>query len=485
MNFSLLCDDPACLPLLWAIARSPEDELVAVACDDRMWGGVESLCPGARRVADWQQLLLVPDVDCVIVSGISGTVLEGARRIASAADGRLLVIFPDVRQTASFAYALWPLAEEGRVALYPALPWRLDPRWRAVHERVRATGRDAIREVRLQREQPAGRSLLAEADVERMLLADADALRWLLGSYTQATCLVAGTSASGLASATVRLSGSGLPEAEWSARPGASGPACRVEVVTDHGPIRMEITAPVAGVQWDEERESEGEADVGVLLLEDIRSRRSAATRGPSWSEVVRAFDVVEAARRSLRRRRTVEIGSEEISERRQFKSHMTAGGCGVLMFTMCAVIGALVFGAIADPRDPGQKRSAAADLIVRDTEFVPERAELTPAGVEHVAEMPARMWQTTAEVLVEPSGGETAELDEARREAVAAVLTEKGAQNADSRTVVRALEGEWFETAMVLVWVGAFAPLGVMLVLQGLIVLARPGEEHEYRGQA
>jgi hypothetical protein len=238
----------------------------------------------------------------------------------------------------------------------------------------------------------------------------------------------------------------------------------------------MEISTPVPAAQGDD-REPDNEPDPGLLLLADIRSRRNAGHQGPAWSDVVRAFDVVEAARRSLRRRRTVEIGSEEISERRQFKSHMTAGGCGVLMFTLLAVIGALVFGAVADPRDSAQKRSAAADLIVRQSEFVPAEAELTPEGTEHVAEMPDRMWQTTAEVLVEPSLGQAGGLDEARRAEVATVLTENGAPDADSRTVVRALEGEWFETAMVLVWVGAFLPLGVMLALQGLIVLARPAE--------
>jgi hypothetical protein len=155
----------------------------------------------------------------------------------------------------------------------------------------------------------------------------------------------------------------------------------------------------------------------------------------------------------------------------------MTAGGCGVLVFTLFAVIGALVFGAVADPRDPAQKRSAAADLIVRQSEFVPAKPELTPDGIAHVGEMPERMWQTTAEVLVEPSAALDGQLDEARRAAVADVLSDRGAQDADSRTVVRALDGEWFETVMVLVWIGAFLPLGVMLALQGLIVLARPTE--------
>lgn len=474
MNFALLSDDPACLPLLGGIARSPEDGLVAAACGDEIWRAVAAINPETGRVAGWQQLLLQPGLDAIIVAGISATVMEGARRIAAAESAPPLVIFPDARQGATFAYALWPLEEEGRTRLIPALPQRLDPRWQALRDRLRKVGRTAIRHVRLQREVPETDRLLSLTDADRLLLADADLLRWLVGNYSHVTCLASGAVEAGVTSVTVTLSGNGLPEAEWTVRAGDVR-SCRIEIVTDRETIREVFDAAPPPALFDEERMPDDQPDPGRLLLEEVRRRRGGAGGGATWSDVVRAFDVVDAARRSLRRRRTVEIGSEEISERRQFKSSMAAVGCGVLMFTMFAVIGALIFGAVADPRDAAQQRSAAADLIVYETEFVPATSELTPIGEAHVAGMPNRLWQTTAEVLVERSAAADAELDEARRATVVAALAAHGARDVEGRTVLWTLHGLWFESVMTWVWIGAFTPLGVTLALQLLIVLARP----------
>ena len=480
MKFALLSDDPACLALLGGIARSPDDRLVAAACSDEMWRAVAAVCPEAERFADWQQLLLQPGLDAIIVAGISSTVMEAARRIAAAESAPPLVVFPDARQGATFAYALWPLEEEGRARLIPALTQRLDPRWQALRNRLQKVGRKAIRHVRLQREVPETDRLLSLADADRLLLADADLLRWLVGNYSHVTCLASGAAEAGVTSITVTLSGNGLPEAEWTAR-ASDVRSCRIEIVTDRATIREEFDASPPPAQFGEERTPDGASDSGGLLLEEVRRRLDSDGGGESgggtWSDVVRAFDVVDAARRSLRRRRTVEIGSEEISERRQFKSSMAAVGCGVLMFTMFAVIGALIFGAVADPRDAAQQRSAAADLIVYETEFVPSTSELSPPGEAHVAGMPNRLWQTTAEVLVERSAAADAELDEARRATVVAALSAHGARDVEGRTVLWTLHGLWFESVMRWVWIAAFTPLVLTLALQLLIVLARPAE--------
>ncbi len=477
MNFALLSDDPACLPLLWAIAQSPEDQLVAAACDDEIWWGVAALSPGTERVADWQQLILQPDIDVIIVAGISATVLEAARRIAASERKSLLVIYSDARQEATFAYALWPLEEEGRARLLPALSLRLDPRWRALRSRLENSGRGSIRHIRLQRDVPSPDRLLTSSDADRLLLADADLLRWLIGPYSHVTCLTSGKTDAGVTSVTVTLSGDKLPEAEWTARAIEGERSCRIEIVTDRETIREEFDAAPPRGGFDDERPPDEQPGQGSLLLDEIHRRRDGTGVGAAWSDVVRAFDVVDAARRSLRRRRTVEIGSEEISERRQFKAHMAAGGCGVLMFTLFAVIGALLFGAVADPRDAAQKRSAAAGLIVQETEFEPRSPQLTPAGETHVAAMPNRLWQTTAEVLVERSAAADAELDESRRRSVVETLTAHGARDVDSRTVLWTLSGLWFETAMIWVWIAAFTPLAILLTLQILILLARPAE--------
>jgi hypothetical protein len=53
-----------------------------------------------------------------------------------------------------------------------------------------------------------------------------------------------------------------------------------------------------------------------------------------AWREVLHAAEIVEAAGRSLERRRTIELHHEPLSERAIFKSQMAALGCGVLMLT-------------------------------------------------------------------------------------------------------------------------------------------------------
>src|SRR5688572_22023871 len=117
MKFVLLGDDPACLPLLRAIARASQHELAAAAHAGQLDTLLAETAPQARRLADWRELLVEPNVTAAIVAGFAPEILEGARALARA--GTTLVVFPDVRQTAGFAYDLWPMDDEGRVRLIP------------------------------------------------------------------------------------------------------------------------------------------------------------------------------------------------------------------------------------------------------------------------------------------------------------------------------------------------------------------------------
>src|SRR5262245_61336397 len=115
MKFVLIGDDPTCLPLLRAIAHAPAHELAVAAHAGELWPQVAALFVHTRVGADWQALLIEPDVAVAIVAGHSPDVLEGAKSLARA--GISLVVFPDVRQTAGFVYDLWPFDDEGRACL--------------------------------------------------------------------------------------------------------------------------------------------------------------------------------------------------------------------------------------------------------------------------------------------------------------------------------------------------------------------------------
>ncbi len=94
------------------------------------------------------------------------------------------------------------------------------------------------------------------------------------------------------------------------------------------------------------------------------------------WADAVRAFDLLDAARRSLKRRRTVELQFESTSERSQFKTHMTTIGCGLLLFTMFGLIGLLFAGRMLDPRDAQQKQSEVAGFVLRESDFEGARTQ-------------------------------------------------------------------------------------------------------------
>lgn len=450
MNFALLGDDPACQPLLRAIAQSPQHGLTAVACGE---------APGVRSVANWQALLVEPDLSAVIVAGHAPEILEGARGLAR--EGKPLIVLLDVRQTAAFAYDLWPVEDEGRAVLCPLFSHDLSGDATAIADQQRATGLGLVWFVQLERVVVAdANGLLPLADVENALLNDADLLRRLFGNYSRITCVPVGLTERGVAVMNATLAGDGLPEVTWRCSAATDSPSAQLTVTGHRGSFKANLLS------------ASGDDDaVADSALKIVERRLAGAKTRPQWSEVVRAFDVVDASRRSIRRRRTIEIGSEEISEVRQFKSLMTAAGCGVLTYTLLGVIAALVAGSLLDPRDAAQRRAEAAGFIVRPAEFQAGGAELNDEGGTHVKEIAARLWQTTADVIVVP---ESPDLDAQRQATVETALTAAGASSAERRVITRPLEGVWFQRAMIGVWAIVFGPLVIVLLLQFVGLAAR-----------
>jgi hypothetical protein len=93
-----------------------------------------------------------------------------------------------------------------------------------------------------------------------------------------------------------------------------------------------------------------------------------------------------------------------------------------------------------------------ATDFVIHRNEFVDNSSELSPYGRDHVAEIAARMSSAPFPVLVQRSENNSdPELDAARRQLVARVLTDLGNPDADHRTIVsqpysngiNAIEGE------------------------------------------
>jgi myo-inositol 2-dehydrogenase/D-chiro-inositol 1-dehydrogenase len=78
-----------------------------------------------------------------------------------------------------------------------------------------------------------------------------------------------------------------------------------------------------------------GEWDAKSAILRVLEEASPDQEPSPGLTDGTRAMEVAEAAARSLRRGRTIDLDYEEMSEAGNFKSVMTSIGCGLLLGTM------------------------------------------------------------------------------------------------------------------------------------------------------
>jgi hypothetical protein len=219
--------------------------------------------------------------------------------------------------------------------------------------------------------------------------------------------------------------------------------------------------------------------DAGAAVLDELAAASAGEkTAFGTWADLARDFDLVEGALRSVRKRRTIDVHFEATSERSQFKTQMTAIGCGVLVLTLLGIIAVLIAGAALDPRNTTEIMAEAADSIVALEEFENRSPNLTPAGRKRVADIAGRARSRPGRrfpVLVEEATNADAQLNERRRQNVVKLLLDAGVDRADDAAVLAPVRGRKFGTAMRIARIAVWLPLLIFLSFQALLFVARP----------
>ncbi len=463
MSFALLGDDSAALPLLRAATESGHKLIRAVFAERlRAQNGTLAAMPQSR----WEDLLIDGNVEAVIVAGDSEEIQTAAKQLA--ASGKPLLIVPKAEFGAACAYELSLIHDDSQVVLMPAFAHRNDVDLQALSQRMKAGELGAVRRLQIEVELPASgdgdsRPLLAEGEIEAAAILDIDLLRWLGGNYDQVTSLRSGQTERGCSQATLTLAGAGLPDATWNARRG-DAISWRLTIETERGSEVISLAAQSAS------------RNASQLLLSFVEVCRGEHAAPCDWSDAVRVFDVLDAARRSLRRRRTIDLHFEALSERSQFKTQMTAIGCGLLVLTLILMLGLLGLGSLLDSRDRAFRDSASAGLLLTDSDFESHTAELTSAAQTRLGKLAEQLKEEPKSVYLEPSDHPPApELDQRRREQVAVRLKELGVVAADHRTLLAPSRSSAWDTLMRVLRVAWIAPLVVFLLLQALLFVAKP----------
>lgn len=342
MNLALLGDDPTILPLLMAVSRSNVHRLSVAALPGRLAPDLSTRLPQVRQTDRWDQLLVDTSIEAVIVAGRSEAALEAARRLAS--EGKPLFLWPHGGETA-FAYELSLVRDDAKAPLVPLFPLRFDPAISALKDRIAAGELGRILHLQWERRIAAESSLvvplLRPEDMEEQLAGDADILRALGGNYDRVTALRTGVVDDRASSATVTLSGDNLPEATWQLNAVAATPSTAEPSGTAPWTLTVVGTTGRASVTSDAAR-----IDFDKLFRKEAPEAKPV---GGGWSDLLRVCETVDAARRSLKRRRTIDLHFETASERSQFKTQMTAIGCGVLFLTLLLVGAVMLVGSAFD----------------------------------------------------------------------------------------------------------------------------------------
>lgn len=348
-NWALLGDGAAIRPLITAIARNADEKGESAGAARRhRWVAVVRLdaadaphvplegVAGVRYLSSWEELITFSEADAVVASGSSPELLTAVRQLA--ASGKPLLIDTSAEQSAEFIYELSLIRDDVRTPLQPVALRRFHPAVEAF--------RDVARELLVQpgsllhwkRRTPADPGGdLTLATVQHAFFEDVDLLRFIAGEFDQVTALRAAGVGDRIARDHLVLAGPRASESQWSI---STGPEPGWELVAHSSTGEATLEANAAGEltlrhgghatvfdadQWTA-------AAFGQLAAFD--SLMETGDASCNWIDAVRACDLLDAVDRSVRRRRTIELQGETVSERGQFKSQMAAAGCLVLLMT-------------------------------------------------------------------------------------------------------------------------------------------------------
>lgn len=427
----------------------------------------------------------VAQADVAILGGTADSVLQAARVFGPQTP---VLVVPTAAGADAVAYGLLPDVDEGRIVL-PGWTGRASAAVAELLRRLAHGELGRLQWLQFDRTEPvsvrARPDLLPLATVGQRFFEDVDLLRCIGGNYSRITAVPAGGDAEACRRMSITLGGDSVPEAVWTISPGPMR-SWTLQLATEGGAGQLH------GSEGQDATLNFSSADiplppddaVATLVAQLLQAASATETSTPatttavpsgaaSWDDFVRAADLLGGMHRSLRRRRTIDLHFESTSERSQFKTHMTAIGCGVLTWALVGTCLGLIVGSTLDPRDSTERRASTAGTVLWEEDF-PDGGRGLAADSERRIVDRVRAERASAIVLIEHAGADGLNGTDSDRLTAVEALLRQAEETRQAQITVRPLAGRWFGRVMLAVWLATFLPLGVFLGLQLLLTVAR-----------
>lgn len=335
MNVAIIGHQLSAWPLLQELQRASGAALAGCAISGPLLDQVAGRLP-LRLTTAAEDALLQSELDTVVLALDDPEEILRLTRAAVQAERHVVVLLPLLTASPALVFELQLIADESRAAVIPvAGRWLLPDLPAAAMDLALppADVRQLLLEMQFQGDSPES---LAEATRTGLDVLSASGF-----PYSQVTCLDSAAPGGILLSRLITLGTQPeaelpLPPATLTLRPGPAAGGT-LQAVYSTGEVR-EFQV--------------GTADAAELLPR-IRWYCEDRSRCQRWLDACSTtLELAEAAAKSLRRRRTVDVHFDAGTERSVFKSQMTAMGCGVLTWLLFSMVALLIAGQLLDLPD-------------------------------------------------------------------------------------------------------------------------------------
>ncbi len=307
--------------------------------------------PQLKGAGDFEEALAMRGVEAVIVGGPLSLRGEWLRRVAVAGLPAICLHPPGDDSEAYYQVAL--SREETGAILIPDLPLRLHPGVEMLQQALRQHRLGVFRDIRFELH-----ATQEEGDLTRHVFARCvDVIRAILGEVTSVTATGDPPGTRPDQNLVVQLRGPEARRAEIRIVAGVQAPS-HLAVTGDKGSLTLEFDPNHVGPSrlieripgLPEQTTPLPSWDPRQAILAAWKDATSGRSTHPDLGDGTRAMELSEAAVRSLRRGRTVDLHYEQISELNNFKSIMTSTGCMMLLLILAVLPLALAGPALGFP---------------------------------------------------------------------------------------------------------------------------------------